>query len=136
MTASTITWIGGLEASACQFPRSQQIVRAQRSTARRQAEPGKGFEDDIGQQREAIDDERKGSDIEDFLDKPTEHIVFAAERPEQAGQRDINPDQHGGQKADIAAKQAKAAVDIADEGIHKPVDDIEVVHAVLFPVGP
>jgi hypothetical protein len=52
----------------------------------------------------------------------------AAQCPEKPRQRDVECDQRAAEKADVAAEQPEASVDVGDEGLHELVDDVEVVH--------
>src|SRR3546814_14332381 len=56
-------------------------------------------------------------------------IVFAAQRPEQSGKRDVDAVQDRGQESDIAAEQPETAVDVCDERLHELIYDVEVIHA-------
>src|SRR5205085_10189260 len=96
------------------------------------AKPGEGPEDDVGQCRETADDQGERPDIEDLLEEAADDIVLAAHRPEQPGERDVDPDQHGGEEGDVPAQQPEAAVDVLDEGRKEAVDDVEVTHRVRF----
>ena len=42
--------------------------------------------------------------------------------------RDVDADEDGGQEPDVGPEQPEPAVDVADEGVHELVDDVEVVH--------
>ena len=66
-----------------------------------QAQSGKRGIDDPGQGLEIIEDQGEGTDIEHLADQTGENVVLATQRPEQTGQRDIDPDQDRGQKPDI-----------------------------------
>ena len=93
-----------------------------------QAEAGERIEDDGRERREIVDDEGEGADIEDFLDERAEHIAFAVHRPEQARNGHVDGNQDGTECGDIAIQKPESAVDIADEGLHELVDDIQIVH--------
>ena len=82
-----------LEAGAGEPAGLQQIVGGDRAAAGGEPEPGERAEDDVGEGREAAQDEREDADIEDLLEEPADDIVLAAHRPEQAGQRDVDADQ-------------------------------------------
>ena len=43
---------------------------------------------------------RERADVEDLLEEAADDIVLAAHRPEQAGKRDVDADQHRGQEVD------------------------------------
>src|SRR3546814_4229085 len=72
-------------------------------------------EDDVGKHREAVQDERERADVEDLLEEAADHIVVAAHRPEESGERDVDADQRHGQEVDVAAEQTEASVDVGDE---------------------
>jgi hypothetical protein len=109
---------------------AEQVVGTHRPAAGGEAEAGERAEDDFGQRREVAEDQREGADIEDLLEEPADDVVVAAHRPEQPGQRDVDPDQHARQECDVAAQQREAAVDVLDEDAKEAVDDVEIVHRV------
>jgi len=76
------------------------------------------------------------TDIEDLLDEAADHVLLAAHRPEQAGERDVDADQGRSQEGDVAAQQPEPAVDVADEGLQEPIDDVEVVHKEILEMKP
>src|SRR3546814_20667821 len=86
------------------------------------------MEDDLGQVLKIVHDQRESADIENLLQELRDNIVLAAERPEQPCERDVDPDQDGGQKADVGSEKAEAAVNVSDERLHELIDDIESVH--------
>lgn len=124
---------GGLEARAREPSRHQQFLCGFRAAARDEAEPRKGAEHDFRKRAEAVQDEREGADVKYFLQEFCDDIVFPAERPEQAGERDVDPDEDGCEEADVRPEQPEAAIDIGDERLHEPVDDIEIVHSASRP---
>src|SRR3546814_6570951 len=89
--------------------------------------------DDVGQHREVIEDEGEDADVEDFPDQPAEDVGLAVHGPEQAGQRDVDGDEDGGEKRDVAGQQPEPAIDVADEGPHEAADDVEVAHIAFLP---
>src|ERR1700690_3257876 len=96
--------------------RLQQVVGGHPTTAGLDAEPRERTEDDLSERVEPAEDQRERADIEDLLKEATDDIVLAAKRPEQAGKRDVDADQHRRQEGDIAVQQPEPAVDVADEG--------------------
>ena len=64
-----------------------------------------------------------------------EDVGLAVHGPEQADQRDVDADEDRGQEGDVTGQQPEPAIDVADEGLHEPVDDIEVAHEVALPAG-
>src|SRR3546814_6502144 len=83
------------EARPGEFTGLQEIVGGHAAAARGQPEPCERAEDDIGERREAAEDEGERADIENLLQEPAEDVVLAAHRPEQAGKRDVDADQDG-----------------------------------------
>src|SRR3546814_7842233 len=81
------------EARPGEFTGLQEIVGGHAAAARGQPEPCERAEDDIGERREAAEDEGERADIENLLQEPAEDVVLAAHRPEQAGKRDVDADQ-------------------------------------------
>src|SRR3546814_12244783 len=75
-----------------EFTGLQEIVGGHAAAARGQPEPCERAEDDIGERREAAEDEGESADIENLLQEPAEDVVLAAHRPEQAGKRDDDED--------------------------------------------
>ena len=57
----------------------------------------------VGEIREIVQDEGEAADIERLLDQPGEDVGLAVDRPEQPGEGDIDADQHGGERGNIAA---------------------------------
>ena len=96
-----------------------------------QTKPGKGGKDNVGEALEVVDQEGKEADVEDLADQLGKDVVVARQRPEQAGQRNVDGDQNAGQEGDVAGEHAEPGVDVAAEGFREPVDDGEVVHAVF-----
>src|SRR3546814_11020851 len=78
-----------------------------------------GTEDDLGQGLKIVQDQRESADIENLLQELRDNIVLAAERPEQPCERDVDPDQDGGQKADVGSAKAEAAVNVSDDRLHE-----------------
>ena len=96
-----------------------------------QTKPGKGGKDDVGKALEVVDQEGKEADVEDLADQLGKDVVVARQRPEQAGQGNVDGDQNAGQEGDVAGEHAEPAIDVAAEGFREAVDDGEVVHAVF-----
>src|SRR5690606_11493327 len=119
---------GRLETGSGEPPRHQQILGADRAAARGQAKSGERAKDDVGQRRKAVQYQREGADIENLLEKLADDIIFAAERPEQTGERDVDADQDRGQESHIAAEQPEAAVYVGDERLHELIYDVHIVH--------
>jgi hypothetical protein len=93
----------GLETRSRELARPQQILGRNCSPARRNAEAGKGAKDDVRERREAVQDEREDPDVQDFLQKLRDDVILAAHRPEQASERDVDPDEDARKKGDVAA---------------------------------
>ena len=108
--------------------RPHQIGGRQRGARRLQAEPGERLEDDVGQALEVVEQQGEEADVEDLADQLRQDVVLAHQRPEQAGQRDVDGHQHAGQEGDVAREQPEAGIDVAAEGLGEAVDDGEVVH--------
>src|SRR3546814_3105163 len=60
---------GGLESGSREPARHQQILRADRAAARGQSQSGETAEDDVGEERKAVQYQREGADIENLLQK-------------------------------------------------------------------
>src|SRR3546814_9513515 len=73
------------------------------AAARGQPEPCERAEDDIGERREAAEDEGERADIENLLQEPAEDVVLAAHRPEQAGKRAVDAAQYGREEVNLTA---------------------------------
>src|SRR3546814_12288313 len=86
-------------------------------------------EDDVGKHREAVQDERERADVEDLLEEAADHIVVAAHRPEESGERDVDADQRHGQEVDAAAEKNETSVHVGDEIQHEAEKNIETVQA-------
>src|SRR3546814_19656180 len=71
--------------------------------------------DDVAERREAVQDERERTDVEDLADQSAEHIILAAQSPEQPGQRDVERDQGAAEEADVGPQQPEPAVDVAEK---------------------
>jgi hypothetical protein len=71
--------------------------------------PGLGErpEDDVGERREAVQDQREDADIEDLLEEAADDIVLAAQRPEESGKRDVDADQYRRQESPRRARAAR-----------------------------
>lgn len=106
----------------------EQIVGGERTGRGLYAETGEGSVDDLGKVLEVVEDQREDADIEHLPDEALDDVVLAAQSPEQACQRDVDADQDGGEKGDVTRQEPEAAVDIAAEGLHEPVDDTEIIH--------
>ena len=119
---------GGLEPGAGEIAGAKQVRRAHRPAAGGQPEPRERLEDDVRQGREIAENQGERPDVEDLLEEAADEVVLAAHRPEQAGQRDVDADQHRRQEGDIAPQQPEPAVDVLDEGRKELVDDAKVVH--------
>src|SRR5262249_37395727 len=108
--------------------RPHQVGGRQSAAAGLEAKAGEGGKDDVGQALEVADHEGKEADVEDLADQLGDDVVFTQQRPEQAGQGDVDADQGRGQEGDIAGDQAKAGIDVAAEGVGEAVDNGKLVH--------
>ena len=77
---------------------------------------------------EVVEQQREEADVEHLADQLRRDVVLADQRPEQAGQHDVEGDQDAGQEGDVAGQQAEPGVDVAAEHVGEAVDDVEVVH--------
>ena len=77
---------------------------------------------------EVADDEGEDADIERLLDQAREHVLVGRHRPEEAGQGDVDGDQHAGEPADIALHEAEAGIDVLGEDAQEIVDDAGAAH--------
>jgi hypothetical protein len=109
-------------------PRLEELVGGDGPA--RGGHPGlrEAFENDRRKRRVIADDVGEGADIEDLADELGQHIVLAAQRPEQASERHIDADQDGAERMDVTAQQTEAAVEVVREGAQKIIDDVEVFH--------
>ena len=123
LPASMPTWAS--------LPGCRSCDGVHRAAARLDAEAGEGIVDDLGEVVVVADDEGEDADIERLLDQPGEHVLVGRQRPEQAGERDVDADQNAGEPAHIALHQAEAGIDILREGPEEPVDDAGAAHRRL-----
>src|SRR3546814_1570315 len=118
----------GGEAGAGEPPGLQEISGGQRTPTCGKSRLRERAKDDVAERREAVQDERERTDVEDLADQSAEHIILAAQSPEQPGQRDVERDQGAAEEADVGPQQPEPAVDVADKGLHELIDDGQVVH--------
>src|SRR3546814_12068635 len=67
---------GRFEARSGQPPRHQQVLGSDRAAARRQAEPGKGAEDDLGTSLDAVQDQSDNPAITELIEEFAHDIVL------------------------------------------------------------
>ena len=89
-------------------------------------------ENDLGEIVVVADDEGEDTDIEGLLDQPSEHLLVGGERPEQAGQGDVDRDQHAGEPAHVALNETEARVDVLGEDAQEPIDNARAAHALVL----
>jgi hypothetical protein len=77
---------------------------------------------------EVVQEQGEEADVEHLADELHGHILVPVHGPEDAGERDVDRHQHGGQERHVAGQQPKTTVDVAAEGLGEAVDDCEVVH--------
>jgi hypothetical protein len=109
-------------------PGCKELRLAQAAAAGFEAEPGEGVEDDFGEVVVVADDEGEEADIEGFPDEADDDVLVRRDRPEQAGQGDVDRDQHAGEPLDIALQQPEPGIDVLGEGAEETVDDAGAVH--------
>ena len=109
-------------------PGLKELRLAQRPAAGFDAEAGEGVVDDLGEVVVVADDEGEDADIERFLDQSREDVLVRRHRPEEAGERDVDGDEHAGEPADIALHEAEAGIDVLGEDAQKIVDDAGAAH--------
>ena len=115
-------------------PGRSQIGRAEAGAAGLQSETRKAFEDDAGEIVPVADDVGEDADKQRLLHKARQNVVTAIPGPEQRGKRHIDDDQCGGEKGDLAAKQAEPGIDVTGENFQETVDDAGTAHAAIrFP---
>src|SRR3546814_14191890 len=93
------------EARPGEFTGLQEIVGGHAAAARGQPEPCERAEDDIGERREAAEDEGERAAIEHLLQEPAAEVVHAPNRPEQAGKPHVDPSQYGRGAETVTARQ-------------------------------
>ena len=52
--------------------------------------------------------------------------------PEQAGQRDVDGGQRGGEISDFAAEQSESGIDVAGKGLQELIDNASAAHVSLL----
>ena len=72
---------------------------------------------------EVAEQQGEKADVEHLADQLRRHVVLAHQRPEQAGQRDVDRHQDGGQERHVTRQETETAVDVAAEGLGEAVDD-------------
>ena len=98
-----------------------------------QPETGKALEDDAREVVPVADDVGEDADEQRLLDQPRDDVLVRAPRPEQRRERDVDGDQRGGEKADFAAEQAEAGIDVAGEDLEEMIDDAGAAHRRASP---
>src|SRR3546814_14745474 len=93
-------WPRGGEAGAGEPPGLQEISGGQRTPTCGKSRLRERAKDDVAERREAVQDERERTDVEDLAAQSAEHIILAAQSPEQPGQRDVERDQGSAEEAD------------------------------------
>src|SRR3546814_13572352 len=88
-------WPRGGEAGAGEPPGLQEISGGQRTPTCGKSRLRERAKDDVAERREAVQDEHERTDVEDIADTSAEHLIPAAQRPEQPWQRAIEI-VHGG----------------------------------------
>src|SRR3546814_21171926 len=76
-------WPRRREARARQSKGLPEIGRGQRAAASCQAGLGERPEYDVGERREAVQEERARPDVQDLLDEPAHYLVIATKGPKQ-----------------------------------------------------
>jgi hypothetical protein len=103
--------------------RPHQVVGRESRSRGLEPEAGERLEHDVGEALEVADQEGKEADVEHLADQLRGDVVLAHQRPEQAGERDVDRHQHGGEERYVTRQQAEAGVDVAAEGLGEAVDD-------------
>ena len=120
--------LAGVDADLGEPARLKELRLAQRPAAGLEAEPGEGVEDDLGEVVEVADDEGEDADIEGLPDQARDHVLVRRHRPEEAGERDVDRDEHAGEPAHIALHEAEAGIDVLGEDAQETVDDAGAAH--------
>ena len=120
--------LAGIDADFGEPARLQQLRLAQCSAPSFEPEPGKRVEDDRGEIVEIADDEGEEADVEGLADEAGDYVLVRGHGPEEAGQCDVDRDQHAGEPAHIALQQAETGIDVLGEGPQKTVDDAGAAH--------
>ena len=120
--------LAGGDADLGETARLKELGLAHRAAARLDAEAGEGVVDDLGEVVEIADDEGEDADIERLLDQTREHVLVRRHRPEEAGECDVDRDQHAGEPAHVALHETEAGIDILREDAEEVVDDAGAAH--------
>src|SRR5208283_1012017 len=62
-------------------------------------------------------------------------VLVGPPGPEEGGERHVDDDQRPGDEGDLAAEEAKAAVDVLGEDRKEAIDDASPAHEVTRPLG-
>jgi len=127
---------GRLEPDPGNIAGPQEVCGGQRGRSGPDAELGKAFEEDAGQQRKVAEDQGEEADIEHLLQKRGDDIGLGRQGPEETGERDVDDNQCRDEIGHIPGQQPEAAVDIGDEGFQEPVDDVHLFHASVSAARP
>ena len=120
--------LSGVDTDLSETARLKQLRLAQRPAARLDAEAGEGVVDDLSEIVEVADDEGEDADIEGLLDQAREHVLVGRHGPEEAGQGDVDRDEHTGEPAHIALHEPEAGIDVLGEDPQETVDDAGAAH--------
>src|SRR5262249_7769435 len=77
---------------------------------------------------EVADQEGEEADVEGLADEPGDDVLVGCDRPEQAGERDVDRDQRGREKRDLGAEQSEAGIDVGGEDLQEAIDDPRAPH--------